>query len=146
MNQELTEKRSAFWFLAELAGEIFQVSLIAYLVFYLIEDLKAGFITDYFNLNILLILTILSGVLTVLFKKEGAEKKEEVVKIRKKDYIFVVILGIVTTGLIYYRIRETGWLAPVISIISGVIIILMSILLLWDKGEEEEDREKEKEE
>lgn len=128
----------------EIVKEVFQISLISYLVFYLIEDFKPGFITNYFNLNIILILTIISGIITVLFEgKESSfetgheEKVPEEKKIKKIDYLFIVVLGVVAAIIIFFKIKSLGWLAPIISIISGIIIILISILLLWDRGEEE---------
>lgn len=124
----VNKKEAIWWLTKEIISEIFKVSLISYLLFYLIESFKSGFITDYFDLNILLIITILGGVFTVLFKKE--EPKKKVQKIRKRDYIFIIILGVVATGLIYYKIKEIGWLSYIISSISGIIIILISILLL----------------
>lgn len=125
----MDKKEIYWWMFKEIISEIFKISLISYLVFYLIESFKTGFITDFFDLNILLIITILSGIFTVLFKKEAEEKKEKQI-IRPRDYIFIIILGVVATGLIYYKIKEIGWLSYIISIISGVIIILLSILLL----------------
>lgn len=136
----VSKKEAIWWLTKEIISEIFKVSLISYLIFYLIESFKAGFIADYFNLNILLIITILSGVFTVLFKKEE-ESKKEVQKIRKRDYIFIIILGVVATGLIYYKIKEIGWLSYVISPISGIIIILISILLLNEQQENDQGSE-----
>lgn len=143
----INKKEDFWWLTKEVVREVFQVSLIAYLVFYLIEDFKVGFITNYFNLNILLILTIISGIITVLLEEketsfgEGYEEKvPEEEKIKKRDYIFIIILGIIAAIIIFFRIKSLGWLAPVISIISGIIIIMISILLLWGKEEKEEDR------
>lgn len=136
----VSKKEAIWWLTKEIISEIFKVSLISYLIFYLIESFKAGFIADYFNLNILLIITILSGVFMVLFKKEE-ESKKEVQKIRKRDYIFIIILGVVATGLIYYKIKEIGWLSYVISPISGIIIILISILLLNEQQENDQGSE-----
>jgi hypothetical protein len=132
------QKRNNFlWLIQEIIKEIFKISLISYLLFYLVENFKAGFISDYFNLNILLIITIISGVLTVGGKKEVEER--EVKKIKVKDYVFIIVLGAVAAGLIYYSIKEIGKLAYLISIVSGVIVILISILLLNDSFDDEEN-------
>ena len=130
------QKRRVFlWLIKSIIEEIFRVSLISYLLFYLIDDFRKGFISDYFNLNILLGFTIISGIITVAWQKE--EKERKIPKIQKKDYIFIVILGLISAGLIYYRIKEIGKLAYLISAISGIIIILISILLLKEPMEEE---------
>lgn len=138
MFSQINKKEAYWWLTKEIISEIFKISLISYLVFYLIESFKTGFITDYFELNILLIITILTGIFTVLFKKEADEKKEKQI-IRPKDYIFIIILGLVAAGIIYYKIKGLGWLSYVISVISGVIIILLSILLL-NEPEEDDSR------
>jgi len=123
------QKRNNFlWMIQEIIKEIFKISLVSYLLFYLIENFKVGFISDYCNLNILLIITIVSGILTVAGKEEVEENKRE--KIKVKDYMFILILGLVAAGLIFYNIKEIGKLAYLISIVSGIIIILISILLI----------------
>jgi hypothetical protein len=126
------------WLVREAISEIFKVSLISYLLAYLIENFKAGFIADYFNLNILLWLTIISGVLSVWIKGDEVEKKKEPQKIKVRDYVFIVLLGLASMALIYYKIKTIGWLAYLIAPISGVIVILLSILLLNDESEEKE--------
>lgn len=136
-----TYKRELCWHLIrEIISEIFKVSLISYLIFYLIESFKEGFIIDYFNLNILLTITVLSGIFTVLFKKEAEEKKEKQI-IRPRDYIFIIILGLIAAVVIYYKIKGLGWLSYVISIVSGVIIILLSILLINESDEDDSGSE-----
>lgn len=127
-----------YWLAKEAITEIFKISLVSYLIYYLIEDFKTGFISSYFNLNILLWTTIISGVLTVWTRgDESREEKKEPEKIRARDYIFIVLLGLAAMTLIYYKIKTIGWLAYVISPISGIIIILLSILLLNESPDEE---------
>jgi len=132
------QRRNNFLYMTqEIIKEIFKISLISYLLFYLVENFKAGFISDYFSLNILLIITIISGVLTVGGEKEVEEKGKYSLKVR--DYIFIIILGLIAAGLIFYSIKEIGKLAYLISIVSGVIVILISILLLNDSFDDEEN-------
>lgn len=133
----LNNREDLWWFLRESVNEIFKISLISYLLFYLIDDFKNGFISNYFNLNILLITVIITGVLTVLLKSEKEERENN--KIRRRDYIFIIILGVITAGIIYYRIKEIGKLSFAIAIISGVIIILLSILFIGESSNKEEN-------
>jgi len=134
------KKEKLIYFSTEIISEIFKISLISYLFFYLIESFKTDFISDYFNLSILLITAILSGIFTVLFKKETDEKEEKQI-IRLKDYIFIIILGLIAAGIIYYKIKGLGWLSYIISAISGVIVILLSILLLNETNEDDQRSE-----
>ena len=120
----------------ELIADIFKISLLSYLVFYLIEDFFPGFVSGFFNMNILLGIVVGSGVFTVISQKEESkegEGKEAKNKIRARDIVFIVILSIIAGGLIYIKTKDLGKLGLAISIISGIIILLMSILLLTEE-------------
>src|SRR3989338_7720492 len=120
----------------ELIADIFKISLLSYLVFYLIEDFFPGFVSGFFSMNILLGIVAGSGVFTVVSQKEESkegEGKESKNKIRARDIVFIVILSIIAGGLIYIKTKDLGKLGLVISIISGIIILLMSILLLTEE-------------
>src|SRR3989338_9937434 len=120
----------------ELIAEIFKISLLSYLVFYLIEDFFPGFVSGFCSMNILLGIVAGSGVFTVISQKEESkesEGKEAKNKIRARDIIFIVILSIIAGGLIYLKTKSLGGLGLAISIISGIIILLMSILLLTEE-------------
>lgn len=54
---------------------------------------------------------------------------------KKRDYVFVVVLGIAGFAIIKFKTVELGWLSWVISIIEGILIILLSLLVL----EEDDD-------
>jgi len=120
----------------ELVSEIFKISLLSYLLFYLIEDFFPGFVSSFFSMNILLGIVVGSGVFTVISQKEEiqeGEKKEAKNNIRARDIVFIVILSIIAGGLIYLKTKDLGKLGLAISIISGIIILLMSILLLTEE-------------
>ncbi|TAN57099.1 hypothetical protein EPN15_05550 [Patescibacteria group bacterium] len=119
----------------ELIAEVFKISLLSYLLFYLIEDFFPGFVSGFFSMNILLGIVVGSGVFTVVSQKEEnqeGEKKEAKNKIRALDIVFIVILSVIAGGLIYFKTKDLGKLGLAISIISGIIILLMSILLLME--------------
>lgn len=130
----------------EFIVEIFKISLLSYLLFYLIEDFFPGFVSSFFSMNILLGIVVGSGVFTVVSQEPASAKatagegRVERNKIRVRDIVFIVILSIIAGGLIYLKTKDLGKLGLVISIISGIIILLMSILLLieddYDKRSE----------
>ena len=123
----------------ELVSEIFKISLLSYLLFYLIEDFFPGFVSSFFSMNILLGIVVGSGVLTVISQKPDSAKAStdegriEENKFRARDIVFIVILSIIAGGLIYLKTKDLGKLGLAISIISGIIILLMSILLLTEE-------------
>ena len=53
----------------KLTTDIFYISLITYIVFFMLELLKEGLISNYFDLNLLLIWIIIFATLTIIFKK-----------------------------------------------------------------------------
>ena len=117
---------------ASLVNHIFQVLLVTYLVLLLIEQIWAGIVSAYLNLNYLLVIVIIAGILDVF--SEHPLKQREIVK--KKDYVFVVVLGILGFAIIKYKTFALGWLSWVISIIAGILIILLSLLVLEEDDEQ----------
>ena len=51
-----------------IGKELFEVSLMAYLILLVLESVKKGFVSNFFNLNVLLLLVLISGILMVLFE------------------------------------------------------------------------------
>jgi hypothetical protein len=56
-----------------VAREFFQVSLVTYLLLTLAETLKTGFVSNFFNLNYLLIIVLVTGVAMVLTEPKGLD-------------------------------------------------------------------------
>ena len=92
----------------------------------LIEQIWTGLVSTYLNLNILLVIVIVAGILDV-FSEHPKMPKE---KIRPRDYIFIALLGLAGFLIIKFKTLELGWLSWVISIIAGVLIVLLSLLVL----------------
>ncbi len=123
---------------AFLVNHLFQTLLVTYLLLLLLEQIWQGSVSTYFNLNYLLVIVILAGILDV-FSEHSAQKKQE---IKTRDYLFIIALGIAGAVIIFFKTRELGWLSYVISLIAGILIILLSILVLQDDKEEENKQHK----
>jgi len=54
----------------KLFNDIFYICLITFIVFFMLELIKQGLISNYFDLNLLLILAISLGVLSIIFNKK----------------------------------------------------------------------------
>lgn len=55
--------KANFW--QQINQSIFRVSLITFLILFLVEYLEPGFVTNWFNPVWLLIITIVSGILVI---------------------------------------------------------------------------------
>lgn len=119
---------------ASLVNHVFQTLLVTYLVLLLAEQIWTGIVSIYLNLNYLLVIVIIAGVLDV-FSEHPLRAKE---KIKKKDYLFIFLLGIAGFTIIKFKTAALGWLSWIISIIAGILIILLSLLVL---GEDEDENE-----
>jgi peptidoglycan/LPS O-acetylase OafA/YrhL len=115
-----------------LAKDVFGVSLVSYLVFFLIDQIKQGFVSDFFNLNYILGVAVVSGIISAFSK----EKEKEVKPLTIRDYIFIIVLAIIGAAIIFYKTQGLGWLSWLVSAVAGVLIVIVSILLL-SKDEKE---------
>lgn len=117
---------------ASIINHLFQVILVTYLVLLLIEQIWSGSVSLYMNLNYLLIFVILVGILDVFSEHQTPEKK----KADWKDYLFILILGVLGFAIIKFKTDSLGFLSWIISVIAGILIILISILVLEEDEEE----------
>jgi len=106
---------------------LFEQLLVSYLLLLLIEEIWPKSVTPYLNMNILLILVIITGAIAVLTQKE---EEKIISKPTRKDYLLIGILGLAGAGIIFYKTKEIGWLSYIISAISGILIILLSCLVI----------------
>lgn len=120
---------------AHLINHLFQYILILYLILLLLEQIFTGFVTQYLNLNYLLIVVIVVGIFDVF--SEHPTNTHNNKKPTQFDYIFIFVLGILGFAIIKFKTLELGMLSWLISIIAGVLIILLSILILQEDDQEE---------
>ena len=109
--------------------EVFQYSLITYLVLTLIESMKEGFVSNFFNSNILLIPLLISGILMAYLRHANVPSDTQS-KITNEDVQNILIFAISGTILVYFKIQDMGTISLYIAIAAGIIILLVSILLL----------------
>jgi FlaA1/EpsC-like NDP-sugar epimerase len=120
--------------------QLFTTLLITYLLLLLIETIFPASVSRYLNLNYWLIAVIVTGVITVL-SRQKSEKREEKTPVKKGNITIFVCAGLIGAALIWYKTRDTGWLSYLISLAGGIIIVLLSVLVWQDDGEEESEGE-----
>ena len=112
--------------------DLFSGSLILYLVLFLIENIFPGVISREFSLNYLLIPVLIFGVLSSVFPEtENPPTLENYGEATKKSDIFLsFVLSIIGAGLIYYKVDLIFNLRLIIACISGLLILMMSLLVI----------------
>ncbi len=89
--------------------DLFQVSLVTYLILLLLEIIKAGFVSFFFDTNILLWVTLVSGVVMVLTFDENEKLTTVDIGKRVWHYFFTVARGKVEKdskwGVLFKEIR-----------------------------------------
>ena len=119
-------------FLSEVSFEAFNSLLITYLLLLLIETIWDNSVAKYIDLNYLMAVVLFIGIIS-LFGNRDVNKIISPVT-TKKDYIISVGIGILGMVIIWYKINNIGFISYPISIISGILIVLLSILMLEDNG------------
>lgn len=113
-----------------ICEETFQISLAGYLILLLVETVKEGFVSNFFNLNILLGIILISGIgMAVL-----GGKSQELTRTKENHLYWGFAFSIITACIVYYKIQNLGTFAIIISIASFLIVLLFSYLIQIDEG------------
>jgi len=136
-----SEKKNRFHELGELLRDPFASLLTLYLIFVLIDTIWDGKISKSINLNYFLIFVIATGVLSFI-RKDYVKKETIIEPITKSDYLFIGALSIVGSLIVWYKLQKIGTLSYIISILTGVLIFLLSVLVLEEEEEKKDEREK----
>lgn len=114
---------------SDFCGKIFSILLIVYLTLLLIEQFFEDPFKHFFNLNVVLIMLIVSGSLYVISIREKEIEQREY-EIKRKDVLFIILLGIIGSVLIWIRTKEYGPISYCISITSGFFMIILLYYVL----------------
>jgi glycerol uptake facilitator-like aquaporin len=122
----------------ELFQQFFITLLVTFLLLMLVETVWKDSVSSRLNLNYLLIIVIVVGVIAIFTQPEKV-KEEEKRHLSRTDAIMIACVGLGGAAIVWYKTQEIGWLSYIISVVSGGLIVLLSILI-WqgDQGEENE--------
>ena len=110
-------------------SEVFQMLFLLYLIIILIEDYITNLFNNFFDTNWLLGALIISGIIFIIDKKNSDELDADNSN-NWFTYIKIIILGLVGSCLVYIKVMDLGWISWLISVLSGVIIILASYFFI----------------
>lgn len=118
--------------IARMFSDTFMVSLFLYLALVRIDLSLEGFVSRAFNLNILLIVCILSGVGTVLLDtppKEGEERP-----LPRRSWIYAGALSMLVGSLIYQiLVLLTPW-ALIMALGGTSVVFLIFFAMIREYG------------
>jgi len=117
---------------SDFCGKIFSILLIVYIILLFIEQFFKNPFKQFFNLNVVFTMLIISGSFYVISIKEKEIEWQEY-EIKRNDILFIILLGIIGSVLIWIRTKEYGPISYYISIVSGFFIIILLYYVL--KGE-----------
>ncbi len=125
-------------------NELFTVSLVTYLAFYLLDSFIGSFISKQFDMDILLWIVIASGALSLWLNpiagRSASENGAGTRQLSWKMAAYVVALGIAAASVIFLKTKvlgRTGWL---ISMVSAVLVMWTSFAFLLDEGRDDTDQ------
>lgn len=138
-----------------ITKEIFQVSLITYLILLLAETVQEGFVSYFFNLNILLALVLVSGIIMtithfeeiesllpnasylnwdyILHALNRNEKKSKQERLSQWEWIYILVISIASGLLVNYKTLDLEAISIYITIATMIIVALLSYLILTEK-------------
>jgi magnesium-transporting ATPase (P-type) len=109
----------------------FESALLSYLFFYLIDILSPEFISRFYSMNYHLVFVLILGILTIFLspsnKDEPPPKKSPV---GIKEITLIIALVLLSIFIVWFKVRELGWMSYLISGLSGAIILVISILIM----------------
>ena len=118
-----------------IAREIFQYSLCTYLLLLMAEIIKPGLVSFFFNLNILLAVVLVSGL---LMGAAHQQKLDEVLKrnTRKKikvlDVVYLLSVSLGGCAIAYIKLIDFRTLSVIITVVTLFILLFLSYTLLFD--------------
>jgi len=121
-----------------ITKEIFYYSFAAYLILLFVETIKEGFVSFFFNITILLVIVLISGIVMVatdtkelkkIFETEHKTKN----KIANKDIFFIILLALLCASVIFYKTFTLGVTSIILAGVAAAIVVLLSFLVLLDK-------------
>lgn len=117
---------------SDFCGKILSILLPVFLIILFIEQFFGNSLERFLNINIILIILIVSGSFYAISTKEKKIEPQKY-EIKRKDILFIILLGIIGAVLIWIKIKGYGPISYYISIVSGFFIIIFLYYIL--KGE-----------
>jgi len=112
----------------KIARDIFYISFFSFLGFLILDNFKAGFVTNYINVNIILTICLFAGIV-VLFQTEAGN---EITERTWKKYLLMLFISVLAIILVWQTIGAKGAVNLGLVILAGIIIFLSQLSIKRD--------------
>lgn len=119
----------------EMVSFSFQTLLVTYLGFFLLENLKPGFVSGYMDLGVWFWAAIISGLLSALWPHIVVVESAAGRRRRWVDMVALALLALGTGGYLWYKLATLGVAGKSIAIVSALLVIGLNSIG-WDDREE----------
>ncbi|MEK7570956.1 MAG: hypothetical protein AAB553_01665 [Patescibacteria group bacterium] len=109
-----------------ISREVFLYSLLTYLILLIAETLKKDIVNFFFNLNILLVIVLLGGFLSVCTHHEFVDSEKKSGILLKITSIFIVLF---CGFFVFLMTQQLGEVGLIITGIMVLIVVVLSILV-----------------
>jgi hypothetical protein len=121
---------------------LFVILLVAFPLLLLLEAIWGLSVQAYLSLNHLLLAVIVTGAVAVLGWR-GRVEVEEGGRLGRRDIIVAVCAGMAGGVIVWHTMKGMGWFSYFVSVISGALVVLLSMLIMaewspWRRGGEED--------
>ena len=117
----------------DMIHKVFSILLTVFLVLLLVENVWERTISAYLDLNKLLIVVTVLGVIAILTRRE--EKKAVKTEVTWKDLVYIGVASCACFVIVWWKIKDLGlgFLTYLISFISGFLVFLLSLIILSEE-------------
>ena len=113
------------WYVISLSRTVFNVSVITFIFYFALENFKTGLISNYFDLNLLLAVSLFSGLITILFTEEKGFGK-----VKKGHYLYLAVFAIILALFAFQHLSFLGKTGLLVSlVVSLAIFITLSLFI-----------------
>ena len=115
-----------------ILDELFKVSLVTYLLLLILETIKEGFVTYFFDPTVLLYIVIASGIGMAITQHIGQEIRKES-GTNKVNWFYIYCMSFLGAALVYIKTDELGNLSLIITVATFISIVLVSYLIFTER-------------
>ena len=121
-------------YLVNISPTVFIVSTLTFIGYFALENFKVGLISNYFDLNKLLLVCLLSGLITIFYSENLANHKLKSVRnngLTSQYYLFISLFVILLGLFLAKYLSVFGKISPFLAV-SGAIAVYIIIYLFHD--------------